>query len=73
MVNQNRCKILLHIGIVPETKSAAWLEHIGFEDIELKVMESLEKYGYVYIDDTDGYYKANYFWDEDLKQNINLK
>lgn len=46
------------IGIIPETKYVEWYRSLGFENIELKVLESLRAYGFVSLDATDGAYEA---------------
>lgn len=46
------------IGIIPETKYPEWYRSLGFERMELLMLESLRAYGFVHFDDADGFYKA---------------
>lgn len=58
-----------NIGIIPETKHPEWFKNImGFNHFEYKILESLNKYGFIYFDDNDGYYKPYYF--EDNKSSV---
>jgi len=48
------------IGIIPETKYPEWYRSLGFEDIELKVLESLRAYGFVTFDAANSAYTAEF-------------
>eukprot|EP01084_Bolivina_argentea_P023994 44796_1 len=62
----NNLSIILNrpIGVIPELKRSVYLESLGFENIELLLLESLEQYGFVYYDENDGYYKSYQMYDE---------